>query len=84
MMWPKDGEFISFNNNMAPAESGPRTNWSSMRLDGKEISSNPVTITITERVSNLIIKEGGLDIAKYEKEAAAGTLKFKPVINSRV
>jgi hypothetical protein len=69
-----------FNNNMAPAESGPRTNWSSMRLDGKEISSNPVTIAITERVSNLIIKEGGLDIAKYEKEAAAGTLKFKPVL----
>jgi len=69
-----------FNNNLAPAESGPRTNWSSMRLDGKEISSNPVTITITERVSNLITKEGGLDIAKYEKEAAAGTLKFKPVI----
>jgi hypothetical protein len=69
-----------FNNNLAPAESGPRTNWSSMRLDGKEISSNPVTITITERVSNLIIKEGGLDIAKYEKDAAAGTLKFKPVL----
>jgi hypothetical protein len=69
-----------FNNNLAPAESGPRTNWSSMRLDGKEISSNPVTITITERVSNLIIKEGGLDIAKYEKDAAAGTLKFKPAL----
>jgi len=69
-----------FNNNMAPAESGPRTNWSSMRLDGKEISSVPVTITITERVSNLIIKEGGLDIARYEKEAAAGTVKFKPVV----
>jgi len=69
-----------FNNNMAPAESGPRTNWSSMRLDGKEISSSPVTITITERVSNLIIKEGGLDIAKYEKDAAAGNLKFKPVV----
>ena len=55
-----------FDNNMAPAESGPRTNWSSMRFDGKEISSNPVTVTITERVSNLIIKEGGLDIARYE------------------
>ena len=68
-----------FGNNMAPAESRPRTNWSSMRLDGKEISSNPVTVTITERVSNLIIKEGGLDIARYEKEAAAGTFKFKPV-----
>jgi len=69
-----------FDYNMAPAESGPRTNWSAMRLDGKEINSNPVIITITERVSNLIIKEGGLDIAKYEKEAATGTLKFKPVM----
>jgi len=70
----------NFNYNMAPAESGPRTNWSAMRLDGKEISSNPVAISITERVSSLIIKEGGLDIAKYEKEAAAGTSKFKPVL----
>lgn len=70
----------NFDYIMAPAENGPRTNWSAMRLDGKEISSNPVAITITERVSGLIIKEGGLDIAKYEKEAAAGTLKFKPSI----
>jgi hypothetical protein len=70
----------NFNNNMAPAENGPRTNWSAMRLNGKEISSHPVAITITERVSGLIIKEGGLDIAKYEKDAAAGTLKFKPVL----
>ncbi|MCX6335510.1 MAG: M20/M25/M40 family metallo-hydrolase [Bacteroidia bacterium] len=69
-----------FNNNMAPAESRMRSNMASMRLDGKEITSNPVTVTITERVSNLIIKEGNLDIAKYEKEAAAGTVKFKPVI----
>ena len=69
-----------FNYNMSPAESGTRTNWSSMRLDGKEISSSPVIITITERVSNLLIKEGGLDIARYEKEAAAGNTKFKPVV----
>ncbi len=68
-----------FNNNPAPAENGPRTNWSQMRLDGKEISSNPVTITIAERVSNLILKDVSLDIAKYEKDAAAGTVKFKPV-----
>jgi hypothetical protein len=68
-----------FNNNPAPAENGPRTNWSQMRLDGKEISSNPITITITERVSNLILKDVSLDIAKYEKDAAAGTVKFKPV-----
>lgn len=68
-----------FDNNLAPAENGPRTNWTSMRLDGREISSNPLAITVTERLSNLIIKEGSLDIAKYEKEAAAGTTKFKPV-----
>ncbi|MCX6329736.1 MAG: M20/M25/M40 family metallo-hydrolase [Bacteroidia bacterium] len=68
-----------FNNIMAPAESIQRTNWSSMRLDGKEVTSNPTTLTITERVSNLLIKEGGLDIAKYEKDAAAGIVKFKPV-----
>lgn len=75
----RDWGTYKFNNFPAPAENGPRTNWLSMRLDGKEITSNPVTLTITERVANLIIKEGGLDIAKYEKDAAAGNLKFKPV-----
>ncbi|MCU0455762.1 MAG: M20/M25/M40 family metallo-hydrolase [Bacteroidales bacterium] len=69
-----------FNNNPAPAENGPRTNWNPMRLDGKEITSNPVNITTTERLSNLFISEGGLDIAKYEKDAAVGTVKFKPVV----
>ncbi|MBG0858691.1 MAG: M20/M25/M40 family metallo-hydrolase [Bacteroidales bacterium] len=73
------GEY-KFNNYPAPAENGPRTNWTTMRLDGKEISSSPISITITERVSNLLINEGGLDISKYEKDAAAGTLKFKPVL----
>jgi hypothetical protein len=69
-----------FNNVMAPAESNQRTNWSSMRLDGKDVTSNPAALTITERVSNLLIKEGGLDIVKYEKDAAAGMVKFKPVV----
>jgi hypothetical protein len=76
----KNWGIYKFNNNPAPAESGSRTNWQPMRLDGKEITSNPTAITITERISNFIIKEGGLDIAKYEKDAAAGTLKFKPVV----
>jgi hypothetical protein len=76
----KNWGVYKFNNNPAPAENGPRTNWASMRLDGKEITSSPATITITERVSNFLIKEGGLDIAKYEKDAAAGTAKFKPVV----
>jgi hypothetical protein len=69
-----------FDYNMSPAESSPRTNWLPMRLDGKEVSSNPVTITVTERVINLILKESGLDVAKYEKDAAAGLVKFKPVV----
>jgi hypothetical protein len=69
-----------FNNYPAPAENAPRTNWNPMRLDGKEITSNPVTITTTERLSNLLISEGGIDITKYEKDAAAGTSKFKPVV----
>jgi Zn-dependent M28 family amino/carboxypeptidase len=51
-----------------------------MRLDGKEVPNSPVNLTITERVANLILKDSGIDIEKYEKEAAAGTSKFKPVI----
>ncbi|MCU0408397.1 MAG: M20/M25/M40 family metallo-hydrolase [Bacteroidales bacterium] len=54
--------------------------WGTMRLDGKEVPNSPVNLTITERVANLILKDSGIDIEKYEKEAAAGTSKFKPVI----
>jgi hypothetical protein len=68
-----------FDNNLAPAEQSPRTNWTSMRLDGKEISSTPVTLTVTERVINLILKDSGIDIAKYQSDAATGTAKFKPI-----
>jgi hypothetical protein len=69
-----------FDMNLAPAESNVRTNWTSMRLDTKEVSSNPVTISVTEKIINLLLKDSGLDIPKYEKEAAAGTAKFKPVL----
>jgi hypothetical protein len=69
-----------FDNNPSPAESGPRTNWTSMRMDTKEITSNPVSLTVTEKIINLLLKESGIDIEKYEKDAAAGTQKFKPVI----
>ncbi|MCU0409575.1 MAG: M20/M25/M40 family metallo-hydrolase, partial [Bacteroidales bacterium] len=69
-----------FDYNMAPAESGPRTNWYAMRLDGKEVPGSPVSLTITERVASLILKDSGLDIGKFEKDAAAGTAKFKPLI----
>ena len=69
-----------FNNNPAPAEGNVRTNWTSLRMDGKEVTANPIALTVTERVVNLLMKDSGIDIEKYEKEAAAGTSKFKPVI----
>lgn len=69
-----------FNNNLAPAEGNVRTNWTSLRMDGKEITANPIAITVTERVVNLLMKDSGIDVDKYEKDAAAGTLKFKPVM----
>jgi len=39
-----------------------------------------VNLSVTERVINLLLKDSGIDIAKYEKDAATGTLKFKPVV----
>lgn len=69
-----------FDNNLAPAESNARTNWTSMRLDTKEVTSNPVNLTVTEKVINLLLKDSGIDVAKYEKDAAGGTVKFKPVM----
>jgi hypothetical protein len=70
-----------FNNTMSPAEDNyTRTNWTSLRMDGKEVTTNPVTITVTEKVINLFLKDSGIDIEKYEKDAAAGTVKPKPVL----
>lgn len=68
-----------FDNNLSPAESNVRTNWTSMRMDSKEISSTPLTITVTEKILNLILKDSGLDLIKYENDATAGVLKYKPV-----
>lgn len=67
-----------FDYNLAPGESNLRTNWTSMRLDGKEIASAPLTLTVTERVANLLFKGSGIDPVKYIKDAITGTAKFKP------
>jgi hypothetical protein len=70
-----------FNNTQSPAEDNyTRTNWTSLRMDGKEVTNNPITITVTEKVINLFLKDSGIDIEKFEKDAAAGTLKSKPVV----
>jgi Zn-dependent M28 family amino/carboxypeptidase len=66
-------------NKMAPAEGRFRTNWTSLRMDTKDVSQTPVNLTVTEKIINLLLKDSGIDVAKYEKDAAAGTLKFKPV-----
>jgi hypothetical protein len=69
----------AYNTTMAPAETGPRTNWKPMRLDTKDVTATPVSIIATEKIINLLLQDSGIDIAKFEKDAAAGTLKFKPV-----
>jgi hypothetical protein len=69
-----------FDNNLSPAESNTRTNWTSMRMDTKEVTSTPVNLTVTEKIINLLLKDSGIDIPKYEKDAAAGVVKFKPVV----
>jgi hypothetical protein len=74
-----------FNNNLSPAEDNmTRTNWTSLRMDGKEVITNPITITVTEKVINLFLKDSGIDIEKYEKDAAAGVFKSKPVALSGI
>jgi hypothetical protein len=68
-----------FDMNLAPAESNMRTNWTAMRMDTKEVTTTPLSITVTEKIINLLLKDSGIDIPKYEKDAAAGVVKFKPV-----
>lgn len=69
-----------FDNFMAPSERGPRSNSAGMRLDTKEVTVAPVTLTVTERIINLLLKDSNIDLAKLEKDAAAGVVKFKPVL----
>jgi len=71
---------FKFDNNPAPAEAMRRSPGTSMRLDGKEFTASPVSITVTEKIINLILKDSGIDVAKYEKDAAVGVVKFKPVL----
>jgi hypothetical protein len=68
-----------FDNNMSTAETD-RIALPSLRMDTKEVSANAVNLTVTEKIINLLIKDSGIDIPKYEKDAAAGIVKFKPVI----
>lgn len=69
-----------FDNNLSPAENIGRGSRISLRLDSKEVASSPVSITVTPKVMNLILRDSGLDLVKYEKDAAAGLIKPKPVI----
>jgi hypothetical protein len=69
-----------FDNNMSPAESSPRNTGNRMALDGKEVPSAPLILTVSERVQNLLLSGSSIDVAKYEKDAAAGNLKFKPKV----
>jgi hypothetical protein len=68
-----------FDNNLSPAEASGRGSRVSLRLDSKEVVSSPVNITVTPKVMNLLLKDSGLDLVKYEKDAAAGLVKPKPV-----
>ncbi len=65
-----------FDNIMSPAENTTRS-LPRMRLDTKEITANPISLTVTEKIINLLLKDSGLDIPRYEKDAAAGVVKFK-------
>lgn len=66
--------------NLAYGESRVgRTNYPGMRLDGKEVPLSPVNMVVTERVANFMLQGSGIDLNKFISDAAAGTLKFKPV-----
>jgi hypothetical protein len=66
--------------NLSYGESGGgRTNYPGMRLDAKEVPLTPVNLMVTERVANFMLQGSGIELYKFISDAAAGTLKFKPV-----
>jgi hypothetical protein len=71
----KDGINLSYGES-----GGGRTNWTSMRLEGKEVTLSPVNMTVTERVANYILQGSGIELNKYMTDAAAGTFRPKPII----
>jgi hypothetical protein len=68
-----------FDYNLSPAENNSRSNWTDMRLDGTESAIAPLTLTVTGRIANIILKDSGIDPGKYEKDVLEGVVKFKPV-----
>lgn len=64
--------------NLSPNESSWRSDWSRMRLDNPDALNEPVNITVTRKVANAILDGTGLDLEKYEADAASGA-EFKPV-----
>jgi hypothetical protein len=67
-----------FDNNMSPAESRSRGSRIDLKLDDNQIIASPVSLTVSQKVMNLLLKDSGLDLPKFEKDAAAGINKLKP------
>ncbi len=64
--------------NMAPNESSWRSDWTRMQLDATDVSQDPVVVSVNRKVTNTILDGSGIDVLKYETDAARGG-KFKPV-----
>jgi hypothetical protein len=67
--------------NLSSGESGGgRTNWTSMRLEARELQMPAVSLTVTERVASFILQGSGIELGKYMSDAAAGVFRAKPII----
>ncbi|UCG28776.1 MAG: M20/M25/M40 family metallo-hydrolase, partial [Bacteroidales bacterium] len=64
--------------NLSPNEASRRSDWSRMRLDDPDAVDDPVSVTITQKVMEAILNGSGIDLKKYESDAASGK-SFKPV-----
>lgn len=72
--WGESDEKI----NLSPNESSWRSDWSSLRLDNDDAINDLANITVTKKVANAILEGSGLDLEKYEENAAKGN-SYKPV-----
>mgnify|MGYP001147746288 CR=1 FL=1 len=63
---------------MAPNESSWRSDWTRMRLDDLQVSNDPVVLSVSHKVANIILEGTGLELEKYETDAGQGK-HYKPI-----
>ncbi|HDZ42055.1 MAG TPA: M20/M25/M40 family metallo-hydrolase [Bacteroidetes bacterium] len=72
------GEYVD-DMDMSPNESTRNTEFTRLRLDDEDLSPEMITVSAGPKLVKAIMKDSGIDIEKYAKDAANELGKTRPV-----